>query len=57
MGQYLPRIRDFVENGGGFVMVGGEQSFAHGGYANTLSVVSCLWCCLIETKSLGAICA
>jgi len=35
MAQYLPRIRDFVKDGGGFVMVGGEQSFAGGGYANT----------------------
>ena len=35
MGQYLPRIRDFVKDGGGFVMIGGDQSFAGGGYANT----------------------
>lgn len=35
MAQYLPRIRDFVKDGGGFVMIGGDQSFAGGGYANT----------------------
>ena len=33
--QYLPKIRDFVKDGGGVVMIGGEQSFAGGGYANT----------------------
>jgi len=36
MRQYLPKIRNFVvEDGGGFVMVGGELSFASGGYART----------------------
>jgi uncharacterized membrane protein len=35
MERYLPLIRDFVANGGGFVMVGGDQSFASGGYAGT----------------------
>lgn len=35
MRQYLPFIRDFVANGGGFVMVGGDLSFASGGYAGT----------------------
>ncbi len=35
MSQYLPKIRDFVKDGGGVVMIGGEQSFAGGGYANT----------------------
>ena len=35
MAQYLPKIRDFVKDGGGVVMVGGEQSFAGGGYAKT----------------------
>ena len=35
MGQYLPRIADFVKKGGGFVMVGGDLSFASGGYAGT----------------------
>ncbi|MFN3200979.1 MAG: glutamine amidotransferase [Bradymonadia bacterium] len=35
MRQYLPFIRDFVANGGGFVMIGGDQSFASGGYAGT----------------------
>ena len=31
MTQYLPRIRDFINDGGGFVMIGGDQSFARGG--------------------------
>ena len=35
MTQYLPRIRDFINDGGGFVMIGGDQSFARGGYSNT----------------------
>lgn len=35
MRQYLPNIREYVLDGGGFLMVGGEQSFASGGYANT----------------------
>ena len=35
MDQYLPLIRDFVRNGGGFVMIGGDVSFASGGYAGT----------------------
>lgn len=35
MRRYLPLIADFVRQGGGFVMVGGELSFAAGGYANT----------------------
>lgn len=35
MRQYLPEITDFVKEGGGFVMVGGDLSFASGGYAGT----------------------
>lgn len=35
MERYLPLIRDFVANGGGFVMIGGDQSFASGGYDGT----------------------
>ncbi len=35
MQQYLPEIADFVKEGGGFAMVGGELSFASGGYAGT----------------------
>ncbi|MCA9539059.1 MAG: VWA domain-containing protein, partial [Myxococcales bacterium] len=35
MRQYLPLIRDYVENGGGFVMIGGDLSYASGGYADT----------------------
>lgn len=29
---YLPNIRRYVENGGAFVMLGGENSFGEGGY-------------------------
>ena len=35
MDAYLPLIRDFVRNGGGFVMAGGDLSFTNGGYAGT----------------------
>jgi uncharacterized membrane protein len=35
MRQYLPDVRDYVRGGGGFVMIGGEQSFSLGGYAGT----------------------
>lgn len=35
MVQYLPLIRDYVHNGGGFVMTGGDLSFTPGGYADT----------------------
>jgi uncharacterized membrane protein len=35
MRQYLPLIRDYVKAGGGFIMVGGELSFANGGYSGT----------------------
>jgi putative glutamine amidotransferase len=32
---YLPRIRDYVKEGGSFVMIGGDLSFASGGYGGT----------------------
>lgn len=35
MSQYLPDIANFVRTGGGFAMVGGDLSFADGGYADT----------------------
>lgn len=35
MARYLPRVRDFVMQGGAFAMVGGELSFSAGGYADT----------------------
>ncbi|MGM0555407.1 MAG: glutamine amidotransferase [Myxococcota bacterium] len=35
MRRYLSEISQFVRDGGGFVMVGGDLSFASGGYANT----------------------
>lgn len=35
MRHYLPLIRDYVRDGGGFVMVGGDLSFASGGYTGT----------------------
>ncbi|MCA9613700.1 MAG: hypothetical protein KC586_13180 [Myxococcales bacterium] len=35
MAGYLPRIRDYVRRGGSFAMVGGEKSFASGGYSGT----------------------
>lgn len=35
MRQYLPKIEEFVKKGGGFVMIGGDLSFASGGYART----------------------
>jgi uncharacterized membrane protein len=35
MRQYLGNIAKFVRDGGGFVMVGGELSFASGGYEGT----------------------
>lgn len=35
MAGYLPRVREYVRRGGAFVMLGGEQSFAGGGYAGT----------------------
>ncbi|MGB8328923.1 MAG: glutamine amidotransferase, partial [Polyangiales bacterium] len=35
METYLPRIRDYVQRGGSFVMIGGDRSFAEGRYAGT----------------------
>ena len=35
MQTYLPRIRDYVDRGGSFVMIGGDRSFAEGRYAGT----------------------
>lgn len=35
MAGYLPRIRDYVKRGGAFAMIGGDKSFASGGYAST----------------------
>ena len=35
MSRYLPLIRDYVRKGGGFVMIGGDQSFSGGMYAGT----------------------
>ncbi|MFB6263424.1 MAG: glutamine amidotransferase [Bradymonadaceae bacterium] len=35
MRKYLPSISEFVRNGGGFAMIGGNHSFADGGYART----------------------
>ena len=35
MRRFLPRIREYVESGGGFVMIGGDLSFQSGDYALT----------------------
>ncbi len=35
MDRYLPNLRDFVRAGGGFLMIGGDQSFEDGWYAGT----------------------
>ncbi len=35
MRQYLRLIREYVRSGGGFVMIGGDLSFASGGYTGT----------------------
>jgi len=35
MATYLPRIHDYVQRGGSFVMIGGDRSFAEGRYAGT----------------------
>lgn len=35
MRRYLTNIRDYVRRGGGLLVIGGEQSFSAGGYANT----------------------
>jgi uncharacterized membrane protein len=35
MQTYLPGIRDYVQRGGSFLMIGGDRSFEEGGYAGT----------------------
>lgn len=35
MDRFLPNLRDYVLQGGGFMMIGGNQSFEDGWYANT----------------------
>lgn len=35
MQRYLSHVRDYVEKGGSFMMIGGDQSFEEGGYQNT----------------------
>lgn len=35
MDRYLPNIRDYVNGGGGFLMIGGDQSFEDGWYSGT----------------------
>ncbi|MFZ1864818.1 MAG: glutamine amidotransferase [Polyangiales bacterium] len=35
MATYLPRIRDYVQRGGSFMMIGGDRSFAEGRYSGT----------------------
>ena len=35
MDRYLPNVRDYVLKGGGFMMIGGNQSFEDGWYAGT----------------------
>lgn len=35
MDVYLPRIREYVERGGSFAMIGGPLTFTEGGYAET----------------------
>lgn len=35
MQSYLPRIKEYVQRGGSFVMIGGDHSFAEGRYAGT----------------------
>ncbi len=35
MDVYLPRIREYVERGGSFAMIGGPLTFSEGGYAET----------------------
>jgi uncharacterized membrane protein len=36
MGGYLPNVRQFVMDGGGFAMVGGDLSFSEAGYEQTV---------------------
>ena len=35
MQSYLPRIKEYVQRGGSFLMIGGDRSFAEGRYAGT----------------------
>jgi uncharacterized membrane protein len=35
MATYLPRIREYVQRGGSFVMIGGDRSFGEGRYTDT----------------------
>jgi uncharacterized membrane protein len=35
MATYLPRIREYVQRGGSFVMIGGDRSFGEGRYTGT----------------------
>jgi uncharacterized membrane protein len=35
MQSYLPRIKEYVQRGGSFLMIGGDRSFADGRYAGT----------------------
>jgi uncharacterized membrane protein len=35
MATYLPRIRDYVQRGGSFLMIGGDRSFGEGRYGGT----------------------
>ena len=35
MATYLPRIREYVQRGGSFLMIGGDRSFAEGRYGGT----------------------
>jgi len=35
MRSYLPRIKEYVQRGGSFLMIGGDRSFAEGRYAGT----------------------
>ncbi|MFW2390002.1 MAG: glutamine amidotransferase [Polyangiales bacterium] len=35
MATYLPRIKEYVQRGGSFLMIGGDQSFAEGRYGGT----------------------
>lgn len=35
MDRYLPNLRRYVEEGGSFVMIGGDESFGEGGYQTT----------------------
>ena len=53
MERFLPNIRKAVENGLGFVMIGGEQSFAGGGYQGT--AIDSILPVSLETHSMAKI--